>query len=261
MLGSARLAQRLSSEHGFTLIELLVAMIAGVVLTTATFALLEVVTAQTSRATDYVEASQLGRTAMNHIVDELNSACLSENLAPVGAESTTEALYFVTAFSRRTEILPSEVQEHKVYWEKTKGEVGKLYDAKAVATSKSGENTWVFKTPREAVILDSHIVRYKNPSSGEQELFKYYKYAHGKELSKSAEGAVTALEEIKLASGQTLGTEAGKVAAVTVSFRSLPTNNSEGLGRYEDLSSQVTFAFSAGFTEPTVTSSGACENQ
>lgn len=263
MLGAHPTAADPRSEHGFTLIELLVSMLAGIVLTFATFALLEVVTAQTSRATDYVEASQLGRTTMNHIVDELNSACLAENLAPIGPKSTTEALYFITAFSRKTEIKPSEVQEHWIHWKESKNGVGRLYDATAVAESesKSVANTWVFKAlPEPGVLLDAHIARYKNPSTGALELFRYWKYPEHKELSKSSEGAVTALEPIQLKAGEQLGTEA-KVAAVTVSFRSLPTNNSEALGRDEDLSSQVTFAFSAGFTEPDVTSSGACENQ
>jgi len=246
----------LSSEHGFSLLELLVAMVAGMVLTFATFSLLELATNQTSRATDYVQASQLGRTAMNHIVDQLNSTCVAENSAPVLGTSTSEALFFVTAFSKKTEIQPSEVQEHEIYWKKTSGEIGSLYDEKWIAESKKNATEWTFKTKAAStVLIDPDIVRYTNPKTGAREIFQYFKYE--KEVKS---GEISSLQEIQLKSPE-LGSEASHVAAVTVNFRSLPADKNEKLGRYVDLSSQVTFAFSAGFTEPTVVSTGACQNQ
>jgi prepilin-type N-terminal cleavage/methylation domain-containing protein len=253
--------QAIRSDDGFTLIELLVAMIAGLVVTTAAFGLLQIATEQTSRATDYVQASQLGRTAMSHVVDELNSACLAENATPVGEESGREELYFVTAFSGKTEIQPSEVQEHRIYWKEAKGaEPGGLYDAEAPAESKKGENEWVFKTlPKPGVLIDADAVHAKNAKGENEPFFKYEKY---KEVNENGETGLIALKEIELKGTAKLGSTAAKeVASVIITFRSLPVDKNEKVGRYLELSNQVTFAFSAGFTEPQVTNTGACQNQ
>jgi len=56
-----------------------------------------------------------------------------------------------------------------------------------------------------------------------------------------------------------LEAKAKEVAAVQITFRSLPTDNSEKPGRDLDLTSRVTFAFSATFAEPTITESGPCK--
>lgn len=263
MLGISSLTDRLGSEHGFSLVEMLVAMSIGVVLTTATFALLQLATEQTQRATDYVSASQLGRTAMNHIVDELESACLNENATPVQSESNAEQLLFVTAFSRRAEIQPSEVKEHDIYFKPAAAgsERGALYEEAAAATEKTESGGWKFpaKLPEPGVQIDAHVVLPpKNTKTGAHEIFKYYKY--GEKTVESSESGPTPFEWVELASGSKLGENAAHVAAVTVSFRSLPADNSEKKGRDVDLSSQVAFAFSAGFTEPKITSSGACQN-
>jgi hypothetical protein len=237
-------------------------MLASVVITFAAFALLQLATQQTSRARDFVQASQTGRTAMTHIVDELNSACVAENAAPVLPTSKPEELYFVTAFSKKSEIQPSEVQEHRLYWKEAPAGsgIGGLYDAEAAAETKTGEHEWKFKElPPVGTLIDANVVRYKNPKTGQPEIFKYYKYSLKTEENGTA--GLSALVEIERKPGEELKAEATKVASVTINFRSLPSDNSEKLGRDAELSSQVTFAFSAGFTEPEVTSKFACENQ
>ena len=259
MLSIPFTAPNLGSEEGFTLIEMMVALVTGLVVTAAAFLLLQVTSEQTSRARDYVQASQLGRSAMTSIIDDLNSACVSENTVPVSSKSTTESIVFVTAFSKKTEVQPSEVQQHTIYWEKTAGETGTIYDTKALGESKNEAGEWVFKAAAKPVAIDANTQRVKNAKSGEKEIFRYYKYAE--KTSEGGEEGLSALTPIALKSGQKLEAEAKNVAAVTVSFRSLPSDNSEKIGRDVDLSDQATFAFSAGFTEPTVTNTGACQNQ
>ena len=68
--------RRLSDTSGVTLIEALVALTTGTVLMLALFAILDFSTTQTSRTTDLVQATQLGRNARSHIIDELRSACV-----------------------------------------------------------------------------------------------------------------------------------------------------------------------------------------
>lgn len=180
--------------------------------------------------------------------------------ASVLAESTSESLVFATAFSKRTEVQPSEVQKHSIYWEAKKGETGTIYDAKALGESKNEAGEWVFKAlSKPGVIIDANTQRAKNPKTGEKEVFRYYKYE--KKATEEEGSGFTALEEIPLKSKQKLEGEAKNVASVIVSFRSLPADNSEKVGRDVDLSAQATFAFSASFTEPNVTNTGACQNQ
>ena len=99
--------------------EVLVAMVIGIVVTGALFAILEVSLHQTSRITDRVQATQLGRTAMTKMVDELHSACLAREFAPVRANSGPKELRFATGFSEKTLVEPSEAYEHRIVWNGT----------------------------------------------------------------------------------------------------------------------------------------------
>jgi Prokaryotic N-terminal methylation motif len=251
----------LNAEHGFTLMEAMVAMVTGLVLTTASFLLLQLVTEQSSRATDFVQASQLGRTAMTHVVDELSSACVVENATPIQEGSTSERLIFVAAYSEKAEVKPSEVQEHEIYWKEgsSGGHPEGLYDAKRLASKQNGtEWEWAGEFSKPGVLIDADLAREK--PEGKPELFRYFEF--GKTVSSpSATTGLSALKPISLSEHQELLSKAASVASVEVKFRSLPADKSEKVGRDVALSNQVTFAFSAGFTEPTVTSSGACQNQ
>jgi prepilin-type N-terminal cleavage/methylation domain-containing protein len=259
MLNVARSIHALRSEHGFTLIELLVAMVTGLVVTTAAFALLYVAGEQSSRATDFVQASQTGRTAMAHIVDELNSACVGEKAAPILEGSTREKLIFVTGFSEKTLVEPSEVQKHVIYWKQSKGEVGKLYDEEAIATKETsaGSLKWEFaKLAEPGYLIDADVIRPKN-AKGEFELFTYDEFA--KEVAKESSttplsGLTPVVFEKELSSA-----EAKDVASVAIQFRSLPVDESTKVGRDFETTSQVSFAFSAPLTEPSITTKGGCQ--
>src|ERR1017187_9006812 len=98
---AGRLTAAARDARGFTLIETLVAMITGIVVTGALFAILEVSMHQTARAGDVVQASQSGRNAMTRIVDELRSACMSSEFTPVQAKSTPSQLVFRNTYSEK----------------------------------------------------------------------------------------------------------------------------------------------------------------
>ncbi len=258
MLALFRAIAGLRSEHGFTLIETLVAMVTGLIISLAAFTLLQVATDASSRASDFVQASQLGRTAMSHIVDELNSACVAEKATPILEKSGPYEVYFITGFSEKTEIQPSEIQRHEVYWKASAAnpEIGSLYDAKAVGIRETSKDAWEFGAlSSPGVLLDADIEKPR-PAGKPSPIFKYYEF--GKETTESATSGLSAVKEITY-SGALGKVEAEKVASMTIDFRSLPTDNSEKPGRDLELNDEVTFAFSAGFTEPTITSSGACQ--
>ncbi|HTD08135.1 MAG TPA: hypothetical protein VK680_04520 [Solirubrobacteraceae bacterium] len=223
--------------------ETLVAMVAGILVAFAATMLLRVSLEQTERASDYVQASQLGRTALTRIVDELNSACLRSGFAPVQAKSTPEKLIFYAAFSKEPEIPNSQIQFHEIEWVSASGN---LYDAKTVVTGTSGtEYTHSATVPK--VLIGTHIAKNEP-----EPIFRYYEYNTA--ATSSTETGVAPFKEIKLAAKEGLSTtQAEEVASVQISFRALPTNGKVGAGRSLDLRSQVTFAFSAPIAEPTIT--------
>ena len=110
------LARRLGRNDGFTIIELLMAIMTGVVVTGALYAILEVSLRQTSRVTDRVQATQLGRIAMTNVVDELHSTCLARKFAPVQEKSTAKELIFINGTGEEALLSSSKVFKHKIYW-------------------------------------------------------------------------------------------------------------------------------------------------
>jgi prepilin-type N-terminal cleavage/methylation domain-containing protein len=242
------LHRRLRGEHGFTLMETLVAMVAGLLVAFAATMLLRVSREQTERATSYVEASQLGRTTMTRIVDELDSACLEAGFGPVQQQSGPEKLIFVNAFSKEAEIPYSQIQKHELTWNKV---TETLTDEKGVASSKSG-GKYSFTMSGHPVVIGTHIKQ-----NGSEPLFQYYKY--NTVVTNSTESAVTPLKAIELKGTETISElQAPEVAAVQVSFRASPNDGKEFVDSSDPLRSQVIFAFSAPIAEPTITD-GPCQ--
>ena len=90
---------RVSGEHGFSLIELLVAMIMGLVISLAAFSILEFTTSDVSRITARAHVTQTGRVALEKLMLQLHSACVSVNVNPIQAKSTGTTLKFVSETS------------------------------------------------------------------------------------------------------------------------------------------------------------------
>ncbi len=241
-------------EAGFTLIEMLVSMVTALLITLAAFALLQVVVDQSSRETDYLQASQLGDTAIAHITDELHSGCFATGLKPIFANSSGTDLIFATAYSEKTEPTAAQAQKHEIKWEAEPKAAGKVLETgKLVDYMYAGKGTYPSFTfaaspsYTKKTILAQHVAT--NSAAGESTIFKYYKYsAEAQQSSESTVGSFT-----PLAATPTLtAAEAEQTASVVVSFRQLPSDGSEKPGRSLDLKSQVTFAFGAPIAEPKI---------
>ena len=94
---------RLQDESGLSLVELLIAIVTSLVVVAALMGLLVVSQHQTVLLRDVGQATQSGRTAMTRIVDEVHSACLAKEFAPVQKESTASKLVLVNAYSNEAE--------------------------------------------------------------------------------------------------------------------------------------------------------------
>src|SRR6185312_9078950 len=88
---------RLKDERGTTLVELMVGLAAGMVVLAALSMVMIVAIRTTSRVGARVDATQRARVAMTKITEQLHSACIQPQMAPVQAESTSTKLVFIHA--------------------------------------------------------------------------------------------------------------------------------------------------------------------
>ncbi|MFI4985568.1 MAG: PilW family protein [Solirubrobacterales bacterium] len=252
-------------QHGFTLIETLVALVSGIVVIGAAFAILEISLHQSVRIADRVEADQIGRTAMTKIIDELQSACLAREVTPVQPGSKATEMSFQTAYSEKSLIGGSEAYEHRIEWTGTPGPAPKAKSGRLIDyTYKSNGGTWpkfTFEkpaTPAKTVIAEN-IYETEAESGGKTTvvpLFQYDKYnTKANSGSEAALGTLTSLVPPEAGFG---AEEAKTVAAVLVSFTTAPTSKDIRVGRPVALSNQVTFAFSTPASEATIVD-GPCQ--
>jgi prepilin-type N-terminal cleavage/methylation domain-containing protein len=76
------------AQQGYTLIELLLSLVLGLIVASAAFAILDFSLHFTNRITDRIDATQLGRNAMDRITQELHSACMAAGITPIQSAIT-----------------------------------------------------------------------------------------------------------------------------------------------------------------------------
>lgn len=278
---SRRGAPHAGAEHGFTIIEVLVAMASGIVVIAALFAILEVSLHQTSRITDRIEATQLGRGAMADVTGEMGSACLAREFAPVLKESSAREVRFISGQSEKSLIEPAEVQEHRVSWsgkvsynavtKRYEDSPGALTDTTYQGTGGSWPNFTYSSTATSKRVLAQYVYAVAKAGSSSENPeyeggpFSYYRYA-SKATTGSAEAAST-LERQTVGETGLSAEEAAKTAAVGIAFITAPSDNylktsnlsgASGTDRPSEFTDQVTFAFATPAAEATI-KDGPCQ--
>jgi Tfp pilus assembly protein PilW len=97
---------RLRDEGGFTLVELLVGLMAGMVVASGLFTVLDVTLEQTTRTFSRVDATQRARTALERIETSMHSACVQNRVVPIRQGSTSTAVNFFSAYGSGVELTP-----------------------------------------------------------------------------------------------------------------------------------------------------------
>jgi prepilin-type N-terminal cleavage/methylation domain-containing protein len=215
MLRSHRSALiRLYDQRGFTLIELLVAMIAGLVVSFAAFAVLNTSLSQSTRIADRTSADQRGRLAMEKIMLELHSSCVASEVTPVEPKSTENTLRIVSKTG--AEAAFATVELHEISFTEKAGK-GTLTDTSYTNTGEKPAPNWVFnlEKPVRTQTLLSGVTRSENSKKEAIPVFQYFKY-EGSKLSE------TPLK------GELEEKTAGEVAAITVSFTTAPESGTVG---------------------------------
>ncbi len=240
------LPRRFREESGFSLIEVMVAMVAGIVVTGALFAILEVALHQNSRIDDRVQAQQIASNALARVIDPLRSGCISREATPVQTGSTPTKLIFTTAFSQATTPAVGEV-----YKETVELLSHKLWMKTQKATAGAWPTYTSFEEPGKSTLLAENVY----PPSGQTYLFQYYKY--GTKSESTSETALSSLEPLTN-TGALSEAEAKSVAGVEVGLLALPQDADTRLNRGAELTDQVTFAFSTPNSEGTI-KDGPCQ--
>jgi Tfp pilus assembly protein PilV len=176
-----RTGDRLRREDGFTLVELLVTMVAGMVVLAGVVTVISVALRQTSYTFTRVDATQHARSALEHIEDELHSACLVNDVNPIegGAQgsqvSDANNLVFVSATG--TSASPTPV-EHKITYDPIKHTVTEYNYT--VSNGTGDPTTWVFSsTPTNSagtrLLMNTSQIPIPNTSNFTP-VFQYFAY-------------------------------------------------------------------------------------
>jgi type II secretory pathway pseudopilin PulG len=168
---------RLADEAGFTIVELLTAMVVGLLVLGAAFALVGRATALQSRTQDRVDAHQRGRTALEAMVTELRSGTCAltadgTSYPPIiSGDGTRVAFYANTAgpnaLPQRRE-LSYDATNHQI-WED-------VYQLQSPSTDSSGKKGQVVISPLPA--RQSHRLVLDNvyPRDTGTPIFTYWSY-------------------------------------------------------------------------------------
>ena len=161
--------EKLSGERGTTLIELMVGLMAGMAILTALTTVLVVTLHGSARVSARVEATQRARVVVTRIMEQLHSACVAPQIAPVRSESTGTSLTFWHATgSQSSAVAP---QPTKSVISLNNG----ILNQTDYAWASGASPNYVFSATGTTRKLLTRV-RPVAPSSS---IFTYYKYSSG----------------------------------------------------------------------------------
>ena len=216
------------------MIELLVAMISGIVVTFALFAVLNISTDQASRLTNYAQATQQGRLAMTKIVDALHSACVTNGFTPIVTGSGANELVFVNAYSEEAVIPKAQFNKQKIVWnEKAETLTDYSYPAAKEISWPNFEYSGT-ANPSTGVVLARNVTQsvVQKEEGGKKvgekiPIFQYFAYT-----AESSESATTGLSTLSTKPLEAPLTEktAPTAASVLITFNAGPNEGTTAIG-------------------------------
>jgi hypothetical protein len=153
------------AQDGYSLIELLMALVAGIVVISALFTIVITTLHQTTRTFSKLDATQRARVQFSAIENELHSACLADQIAPIQIGSGASTLVFVSQYGDGANLTATE---HQITYSAV---AGTLTDASYAATGGSSP-TWTFaSTPTITRTLLTNVSQ-----TGTTPVFQYFAY-------------------------------------------------------------------------------------
>lgn len=222
-------AKQLQDESGTTLVELMVALMTGLIILLALTMVIIATMHTTARVDARVEATQRARLALGRLMEELHSACVTPEIAPVRKSSEGNALRFV--HQTGSAVSPTPVLSVVSL------SAGTLTQSDYASNGGTAPN-WTFNetTPTSTKTLLTKVA----PVSPSSSIFSYYKYSGGTisespqsvplsegeaALTVEVHAALTASPEHTPVAG---GTSAGTSVQDTATLRLTPPSFNEG---------------------------------
>jgi hypothetical protein len=163
-----RTVRPLSDETGTTLIEMVVTIAVGMIVFVALTTVIIVSLRETGRATARVDAVQRARTTLTRIVDELHSACIAPQIAPVREGSGENSLAFI--HQTGSAVSPIPMLSTISLTAGTLSQTDQAWEKGATPAE------WKFAAPSPPRTLMTNVTPTA-PSTG---VFSYYAYTNGK---------------------------------------------------------------------------------
>jgi prepilin-type N-terminal cleavage/methylation domain-containing protein len=189
-------------ESGMTLVELLVAMSAGAVVMLGVTMAMIVTMRETNRVASHVESNQRARITMTKIMNQLHSACVAPQIAPVQAESTGTLLSFLHQSGSAVAPVPilSKISL-----------TGTTLSQSDYPVSGGAAPNWTFSETASSTV---QLMTGVNPISASVPIFRYFAYSNGQ------------VSETPLATP--LEKNAASAVQVDVTFKATPTTTVNG---------------------------------
>ncbi len=226
----------LHDERGLTLIEMLVAVVSGVVVMMALFAIMDFSINQSGRIADKVDADQQGRIALEKIALEMHSSCIAASVTPVQPGSDDKSIQFISVPGSQAYHATAEL--HYIHVTESNELVDDTYQ------SNGGEPpAWTFppvssEPSAHQVLLNSVSQTQTGEPASTVPIFNYYRYYT------STDKAPVLGEINPTPMGPELNeSEAQSTAEVTVSFTANPTSGNTAANRSANLSDSILLRF------------------
>jgi Tfp pilus assembly protein PilW len=163
----------LGDERGFGMIEVVVSLFTGMIVLIATFSLLDISLANSSRISDRASANQRGRTAMERLLLDLHSSCVSPAISsgkewPIKEGSEPTVLKVIS--QEGTEPLFANVHLHEIKFNEAGGT---LTDTTYLSTSPY-EPKVGYQFPAKALETKTILTGVSKTAGGP--VFQYYEY-------------------------------------------------------------------------------------
>jgi Tfp pilus assembly protein PilE len=215
-------------ESGVTLVELMVAITTGLVILSALTMVILTTLHGSVRVTNRVHATQRARVALSSLMEELHSACVTPEIAPVRENSSGTVLRFI--HQTGSEVAPTPVLSVVSFSGET------LSQSDYEPTGGTAPN-WTFseETPSSTRTLLTGV----SPTPPSSSIFSYYSYSGGaisetpQETPLSGEEALLTVEvhaALTAAPENTQVADAGASASVqnSATLRLTPPSFNEG---------------------------------
>lgn len=193
--------ERLKDECGTTLVELMVGLAAGMVVLAALSMLLITTVRTTARVSARVDATQRARVVLTQITEQLHSACVEPQMAPIRLTSTENSLEFVHAAPGTAAAVAPTPLKTRIWLD---GETLRQEDFALVSGSTAKD--WVFSGTKTG---SRELLTKVGPLTAGGAVFTYYKYSNGTQIPLPAVASLP---------------EAAKAVQVKVALNALPTS-------------------------------------